>query len=210
MNRLPPKDPATQQVDLCQRLREAIILGHLQGGQRLTEKFVSEEMGVKRGPARESLLILEGQGLIRKVPSLGYFVESYSEEDIHDACEVRLTIETQAIRRAAARIERENLIRLELLCQEEQVANQRDDRASRVRIDLEFHREIVRASGSGILEQSYATLARPIYTILSDCRLKGEIVAQQHRNILDALRARNETLAVELLIEHIKSCQDTP
>ncbi len=210
MNRFIPNAPSTQQVDLCHRLREAIILGHLQGGQRITEKFISEEMGVKRGPARESLLILEGQGLIRKVPSLGYFVESHSEEDVRDAYEIRLAIETQAIRRAATNAERENLIRLELLCEEEDAANKRDDRAVRVRIDLEFHKEIVRASRSSVLERTYAALARPIYGIVSLSRQRVEVVAEQHRNILAAIRARDEALAVKLLLEHIESRKDDP
>lgn len=193
----------TQQIELCRRLREEIILGHLNNGQRITEKFISERMGVKRGPARESLLILEGQGLIRKVPSLGYFVASHSEEDVRDVYDVRLALETLAVRRAALHASREALVRMALICEDHRRAVQNHDVPARVRSDLEFHEAIVRASGSLVIERAYASIARPLYgkTVLSSKR--AECVSAQHEAIYESIRDHDADLAAKLLAQHI-------
>ena len=194
---------ATQQVDLCRRLREAIILGHLEHGQRITEKFISEMMDVKRGPARESLLILEGQGLVRKVPSLGYFVESNSDDEIRDVYAVRVALETIAIRRAAENATREDLVRLQLICEAMRATVERGDTAERVREDLNFHAEIVHASGSRVLQRAYSTLPRPFYGPTELPSKKATRVMQQHEAIFKAISEHDPDRAAEMLALHI-------
>ena len=194
---------ATQQVDLCRRLREAIILGHLEHGQRITEKYISEMMDVKRGPARESLLILEGQGLVRKVPSLGYFVESNSDDEIRDVYAVRVALETIAIRRAAENARREDLVRLQLICESMRKAVEQGNSAERVREDLNFHAEIVHASGSRVLQRAYSTLPRPFYGPIDLPRKKADRVMQQHEAIIKAIGDRDPDRAAEILALHI-------
>ena len=202
-------EPETQQVELCRRLREAIILGRLHGGQRITEKFISDEMGVKRGPARESLLILEGQGLVRKVPSLGYFIESHTEEEIQDVYEIRTALETLAVRRAAVHATREDLIRLQLACNAMRAALDTGDAEKRVREDLDFHAALVQASGSRILKHAYDALPRPFYGPTQLGRRKAERVAQQHEAVYQAIRERNPEKAAEMLAVHISEHDKT-
>lgn len=196
-------EPATQQVDLCRRLREAIILGHLEHGQRITEKFIAEMMDVKRGPARESLLILEGQGLVRKVPSLGYFVESHTETEIQDVYEIRTALETIAVRRAAAHATRENLIRMQLICNEMRQALEEGNAEKRVHADIDFHAALIQASGSRILMHTYDSLPRPFYGPTKLSRKKTERVAQQHEAICAAIAGHNPDKAAEMLAVHI-------
>lgn len=203
MSRTKRVDPETQQVELCRRLREEIILGHLPSGLRITEKFISERMSVKRGPARESLLILEGQGLVRKVPSLGYFIESHTEDDVRDVYAVRQAMENLAVRRAAVRATREHMVRLELICDEEAAAIARGDEGARLRADLDFHEEIVRSAQSRVIDRTYASIARPIYGKTPLTHAKAEHVAEQHRAICAAIRARDPERASALLLQHI-------
>ena len=194
---------ATQQVDLCRRLREAIILGHLEHGQRITEKYISEMMDVKRGPARESLLILEGQGLVRKVPSLGYFVESNTKDEIRDVYAVRVALETIAIRHAANRATREDIVRLQLICEAMRAAVERGDTTERVREDMNFHAEIVRASGSRVLQRAYSTLPLPFYGPVDLPKKKIERVMKQHEAIFKAISEHDADQAAEMLALHI-------
>lgn len=203
MNRTPKNEPATQQVKLCRKLREAIILGRLEHGQRITEKFISEMMQVKRGPARESLLILEGQGLIRKVPSLGYFVESHTEDEVRDVYQVRTALETLAVKRAATQATREDLVRLQIICNDMRVAVENGDDEKRVCEDFDFHAAIVQASGSRILRHAYAALPRPFYGPTKLSPKKAERVTQQHEDILKAISEHDATKAAEILAIHI-------
>ena len=200
----------TQQTDLCRRVREAIILGHLTHGQRITEKFVADLMNVKRGPARESLLILEGQGLVRKIPSLGYFVESQTEEEIRDVYAVRLALETLAVRHAATHATSEHLVRLRLICDEEQAAFLRGDVEARMHSDLAFHAEIVRAANRRVIERAYSTLPRPFYGKVALPVTTMKRIVKQHEAIYMAIRSHDPDLAASLLIQHISEHNAEP
>ncbi len=193
---------------LCHHLRQEIVLGHLNHGHRITEKFVAERMNVKRGPARECLLILEGQGLIRKVPSLGYFVQSYNEDEIRDAYDVRIAIETLAVRRAARETSRESMVRLRVILEEEQAAFAREDVTTRVRADMEFHHALVRASGSVILDRAYQAIPRPIFGPTAIPPRNVERIMQQHQAILDAVSRHDADAAVAQLVEHVSEHGD--
>jgi DNA-binding GntR family transcriptional regulator len=194
---------STQQVEICTQLREDILLGRIMQGEKITEKFISERMGVKRGPARECLLILEGEGLIRKVPSLGYFTESFSQEDVLDVYELRLALETMACRRAAVRASREHLVGLTLLCEEEQDDVARDDFEARWRRDLEFHQTLVRASESRLLERAYAAITLPILGTHRMNHHQASRVAEEHGAIVQAIREKNGDQAAARLKTHL-------
>ena len=203
MNRQSGNEPATQQVDLCRRLRESIILGEFEHGQRITETDIADIMGVKRGPVRESLLILEGQGLVRKIPSLGYFVETSSDNEIRDVYAVRISLETMAIHRAAENATREDLIRLQLCCDLMREAIEQGDVRSRVREDINFHSEIVNASGSRVLQRAYSTLPRPFYGSNILPKKKTLRVLEQHYAIYKAISEHDPVEASEMLALHI-------
>lgn len=203
MNLKSDNEPVTQQVDLCRRLREAIILGEFEHGQRITEKYIADIMGVKRGPVRESLLILEGQGIVRKVPSLGYFVETSSENEIKDVYAVRVSLETMAIHRAAENATREDLVRLQLSCDMMRVAIEQGDVPSRVREDINFHSQIVRSSGSSVLRRAYSTLPRPFFGSNVLPKKKALRVLEQHQAIYKAISEHDPDKASEMLALHI-------
>jgi DNA-binding GntR family transcriptional regulator len=59
--------PLRKQV--VERLREAIIEGHLKPGERLRERELCELLGVSRTSLREGLVELESEGLINNVPN---------------------------------------------------------------------------------------------------------------------------------------------
>lgn len=85
------------------RLRELIVGGELKAGDRITELALVERLGVSRTPVRAALQRLQEEGLIESLPSGGYGVRDFSEADIHDAIELRGTLEGLAARLAAER-----------------------------------------------------------------------------------------------------------
>ncbi len=196
-------EESTQQVALCRKLRDAIILGKLHHGQRITEKFISEMMNVKRGPARESLLILEGQGLVRKVSSLGYFVASHTQDEIQDIYDIRTGLEKLAVIRAVKNATREDIVRLRLACDEMRAAIASGDEDRRVREDIAFHEALVEASGSRIIKHMYNSLPRPFYKTVQLSERKTERVVTQHEELCRAIMEKDMEKAVRTLELHI-------
>src|SRR5690348_4781916 len=50
-------------------LREAIISGQLAAGTALVERTLADQLQVSRGPVRNALYALEGEGLARTLPN---------------------------------------------------------------------------------------------------------------------------------------------
>lgn len=77
-------------------LREAIINGTLEPGERLMEIQLAEEMGVSRTPVREAIRKLELEGFVVMVPRKGAYVAGLSMKDIADVFEIRTALESLA------------------------------------------------------------------------------------------------------------------
>ena len=85
------------------RLREMILRGELEPGQRLAEVALAERLGVSRTPIRQALPALAREGLLSAAGRRGYVVRSFSPQDVVDAIETRGLLEGLAARRIAER-----------------------------------------------------------------------------------------------------------
>jgi len=93
----------SQTVRTQLRLRELILGGELKPGARIAELTLVERLGASRTPIRMALVRLQEEGLLEALPNGGYAVKDFSEADIHDAIELRGTLEGLAARLAAER-----------------------------------------------------------------------------------------------------------
>lgn len=88
--------PLRQQV--LEALRQAIVSGRLAPGQRLTERSLTEMMGVSRTVIREALRQIESEGLIEIIPNKGPVVRKLSAEEAKDLYRIRAVLEGLAAR----------------------------------------------------------------------------------------------------------------
>ena len=76
-----------------QTLRQAILKGELEPGERLMEIQLAERLGVSRTPIREAIRKLELEGLVIMIPRKGAEVASITEKNVRDVLEVRKALE---------------------------------------------------------------------------------------------------------------------
>jgi DNA-binding GntR family transcriptional regulator len=144
-------------------LREAIVEGTLEAGAPLVEARLAEQMAVSRGPVRNALHVLEGEGLVRTQPNGRSVVVGFSEADLHDLVSVRLELESTAIRRGIeARADTAPIRAAFELVREEGASTQR-----LVDLDIDFHRALLEFSGSRFLTQAWLALAPVIHTVIT-------------------------------------------
>jgi DNA-binding GntR family transcriptional regulator len=79
-------------------LREAILQLHFKPGQRLVERQLCTETGVSRTCIRESLRLLEAEGLVVRAHNKGMFVATISPEEAQQIYEVRGALEPECAR----------------------------------------------------------------------------------------------------------------
>ena len=88
-------------------LRQAILKGELEPGERLMEIQLAERLGVSRTPIREAIRKLELEGLVLMIPRKGAEVAKISENNLRDVLEVRRSLEELAIDLACQRMTEE-------------------------------------------------------------------------------------------------------
>lgn len=86
-----------------EQLREAIILGDLPAGTPLRLDELARSLGMSISPIREAVRQLEALGLAKHVPHQGAKVLDFDVDELRDLFEVRLALESLAVRRAAER-----------------------------------------------------------------------------------------------------------
>src|SRR6476661_2735197 len=86
-----------------EQLREAIIMGELPAGTPLRLDELARSLGMSISPIREAVRQLEALGLAKHVPHQGAKVLDFDIDELRDLFEVRLALESLAVRRAAER-----------------------------------------------------------------------------------------------------------
>ena len=92
------KVPASLRQQVLERLREAIIAGGLLPGARLTERELTEQMGVSRTVLREALRQLEAEHLVEVIPNKGPVVRALSRAEAEDLYRIRAVLHGLAAR----------------------------------------------------------------------------------------------------------------
>src|SRR5215213_3599213 len=139
----------TQTVRAQLALRDLVLRGELNPGERVSELQMVERLGVSRTPVRMALVRLEEEGLLEAIPSGGFSVKTFSEKEVFEAIEIRGTLEGLAARLAAERGAGEEDIRgivdcLDAIDEVMQGHEQTVDEVSRYgELNAQFHAGIV-------------------------------------------------------------------
>jgi len=197
-----------------QSLLDAIIDGRLAPGQWLRQEALAQELGTSQLPVREAIRRLAAEGLAVRIPYKGVQVVQYSPEDIGDMFNIRMILESLAVRYATPLITPQDLEKLENNLQEAVRYNGHDEMVKRRELNTEFHLTICRASNHRYLirqieamwiwfpsTMSYEGMRRQ--EELSQERLKQE--HREHQEILSALKKRDARLVEEHIQNHIKN-----
>lgn len=101
----------THQARVIVQLREMILRGVLRPGERVAEAALAERLGVSRTPIRQALPLLAQEGLLTPADKRGYFIRSFSVQEVLDAIDVRGVLEGLAGRLVAERGASRGLLR---------------------------------------------------------------------------------------------------
>ena len=196
--------PRGQQV--IELLRNAIISGRFDAGERLIESALSAEFGTSRGPVREALRQLENEGLVMSFPYRGAVVLGVSDEEVHEVLiPIRLTLERHSFERALKRLTDDDFAELGKQIWLLEQAGKEDDLIKLVEADLRFHEIVISASGQPHTVQIWRTIEPRIRAYFyRDERFRSfEETVEEHRMLLAALQTRDPAIALAQLERHI-------
>lgn len=195
-----------------QTLRNAIITGELQPGERLMETQLAEKLGVSRTPIREAIRKLELEGLVVMVPRKGAQVAQFTEKDIEDVLEVRAALEALAAKLACHRMDERDFLKLQLAIVEYSHAAKNKDLEMMIQKDVEFHDIICQATKNDKLIQMFNNLKEQVnryrITYLKNVE-DSDTVEAEHLEILNALKNKEEEVCSKLASKHIHTQCDS-
>lgn len=192
----------------AERLRSLIIEGQLAPGVRLNERELSEQLGVSRTPLREAFRMLAADGLLIQLPNRGAQVVSLSRDDIQHAFEVMAALEGLSGELAAARVTEPDLEALRGFQSEMELAHARRDLPTYYRVNRAIHDRINAVAGNPILTHSFRTLNARLHALRFRSNLvqaKWDHAVEEHREMIEALAARNGERLRDLLVRHVRT-----
>jgi DNA-binding GntR family transcriptional regulator len=195
-------------------LREEILSGELGPGTKLVEVDLAQEYGTSRGPVREALRELAREGLVAELARVGAFVSTLTGHDLSEVYGVREGLELIACRATVERASDKEIEALEvhLVAFEGSWQKGAGYLESAVH-DLAFHRGIVALSGNGRMAGMYDQMLAQTMLLLRAAaeespHLHEEMRPAAHRDILDALRARDAERAARAIDAHYRYAEE--
>lgn len=192
---------------IFEKLKEAITNKRINEGTRLTEDFVSKILNVSRTPAREAIYRLASSGIIKIIPHRGFIVKEWSFKEVKDVLEVRMVVETLAIKLAIQNISPEEISDMKTLLIRMKAAIENNDAKSSNDLNTLFHKKIFIASRNDELMNVLNTIQDKIHNfriiLLYKPKEIRELYYREHEDILNAIIKNDEKLASKLIVSHI-------
>ncbi|MEI3198941.1 MAG: GntR family transcriptional regulator [Lachnospiraceae bacterium] len=189
-------------------LRQAILRGELQPGERLMEIQLAQRLGVSRTPVREAIRKLELEGLVLMIPRRGAEVAEITRQDLEDVLEVRAALEELAVKDACEHITDEQLQDLKKAANEFKRSLEGTDLVACAEADIHFHEIIYAATNNKRLVQMLNNLREQMYRYrmenLKDKRTYRTLV-EEHDAIRRALKKHDKEKAGAAINVHIEN-----
>ncbi len=200
-------------AQLFDRLRDDVLNGVLQPGQKLKIETLREQYDVGASPVREALSMLTAEGLVQRLDQRGFRVTDVSVSAFEELLRTRCWLEERALREsidAGSDHWEENVLLAHHRLTRTPRSDGQSDRPTPVweKAHRLFHMSLLAACRSqfliGYCGQLYDLNIR-YRNLAGSVAYPSRNVAQEHQNICDAALARDADRAVAQLIDHYTS-----
>lgn len=203
---------------IARTLEQAIEVGRYKPGDRLpSERELSEEFGVSRPVIREAIIVLEMRGLVRRRQGAGVYVAakvppnaaaSDDADGPFEVTEARRLLEGEIAALAATAASDQQIVEMEAII--DRIGDMRTDQATREQADRAFHVALARSTGNDVLvgmvealwdKRYQSPLCVYFFSRARDAGIQPPV--DEHRIVLDALKARDPDAARQAMRDHL-------
>jgi DNA-binding GntR family transcriptional regulator len=191
---------------VVEALRDAIVAGTLEDGERLIEDKIARELKTSRGPVREALRQLEHEGFVVSYPYRGAVVLGVSDEEVREVLvPVRLVLEKYSFPKAAARMTDDDFAEVAKEVWQMAEAARTNDLERSVEADMRFHEILLDHANQPHTAQVWRSIAPRIraYFYRYGRRADLERISHEHGDLLAALQTRDADTIGAALEAHI-------
>lgn len=206
-NPLTPAESTDLRQIVYNKIRDAIIMGIIKPGDKLSETELAQTLAVSRTPIREAIRQLAQTGIVKLIPRKGAFVTLPTEKDVNDLYEVRIALESIAVRNICKNPPKEKLLRFREYFLS---VDENTDSNEFLEQDTAFHYFLRMSCDNRFLNQFLMETFDLIqlYRHYSIMGVNLKESAMEHVRIIDAILAGNEEEATRLLAKHLEGARD--
>jgi DNA-binding GntR family transcriptional regulator len=196
-----------------EKIKKLIVNGDLVPGEFLSEGFLSEQLEMSRTPIRSALQRLELDGILRIHPKQGIYICDISVKQINEVYEIRMALESFALRKLSKNIKKQQLVELQdiLIKQYEYVKNV--DTNLSLEYDMMFHLKIMEFIENEQMLEMFKSIRDKLKFYGNEVLKKKEIRLRQtyeeHLSILEELEKGNAEEVVQKIEEHLQNGRRT-
>lgn len=192
-------------------LKSRILKGGIPSNNKFTEQELSKEFGISRTPVREALRQLAEEGIIDLLFNRGAYLKRITSKDIEEIYDIRKSLESFAITKAAGKITKLVLASIKkqlILC--ETIKNNHVRFQAFIQSDKMLHKTIIDLCGNTRLQK----ILENLYYIIDSFRvldarvvLRLEESHKEHKLIYKSLVNKDAVAAKKLMEMHIENAK---
>jgi DNA-binding GntR family transcriptional regulator len=204
-------DTSTATRTIVDAMTKAIVEHRLHPGTKLAEQKLADHFSVSRTLIRQALFQLAQKRLIRMEPARGAFVATPSSDEARQVFAVRRMIEAEMTRSFVRNVTPAQIKALKEHVAQEKAAVSSGDVPSRTDLLGDFHVRMAELMGNEVLAQILTELISrcALITLMYQSSNAAEHSAEEHAEILKAIAAKDEDLAVKLMDEHLRHVEES-
>jgi DNA-binding GntR family transcriptional regulator len=187
-------------------LRELLTRGELAPDEKLVEAEMTLRLGVSRTPVREALTRLAAEGFLTSTPS-GFRVPTITAQDIRHMSQIRVLLEPEAARQAAANASDIGLVDMRAALKGEKRAHSARDTDEFVSANGRFRKAWLMRAENPMLLEALTKAMRSLQLIrrrtMADHVLRQYMI-EAHRGLLARIEERDPQGAAAWQAERIR------
>lgn len=195
--------PLSQQAYAA--IKHKIISKQFGAESYTSENSLVEELGMSRTPIREALYQLQNEGLVKIIPRKGVFIQRLSLKETRDNYDLRLAIESHAIKLVRDYLTEEHFTTLDGIIKQQIAYLDKNDYQGWMKEDERFHRFFLELLDNTVFLDLADNIRQRVY-FQPDPIYRNEYYLEstrQHQQLVEQLKTKAFNQAEETLTEHI-------
>ena len=186
-------------------IRQNIISLDLKPGTLVSENEIAGTLGISRTPVREAIIDLAKANIIEILPQRGSYVALIDTKMVEEARFLRRVLDCAIIEAACDEDDPETVAQLEENIYLQQYYLEKDLPSKIYELDNSFHRLIYVLAKKDIIYEMRSTIMIHFDRVrtLSMETVKDMKIVNDHKEMLDAIKAKDKARAVELVDKHL-------
>jgi len=209
---IPAMKKQTTEPDVYEQVKDKILSGTVNIGEKLVTQQLADYLGVSRTPVREALARLESEGLVIRGANQGYSVRRLTLKDATSLFEARMVIEVANAKFAASRAGNAALSAMQNKLAEASRHLSANELGAFQKAARGFHQLIATSTENEQLQRMFNQINDMVIlfgiTLIRSSPARAQEIERENQRIFQAIQAGDATRAAEAMQGHLNCAYD--